>query len=147
MRKNTAVPIACVTALGLLAGAADASEASSCHNRGVLLAARGAYEEALAPLRRALELEDAADTHEALGLTFLNLGSNQAALAEYELALAGGRKSAATRFNRGLALERLGRRSEAAEAYRDALAADASFAPAQAGLRRIDGGGRASRRP
>ena len=121
----------------------DPALALAHHDLGVVLAQQGSYEEALASLQRALELEDLADTHEALGLTLLHLDRNEEALAEYDVARRGGRSSAPTLFNRALALERLGRLGQAENAYREALAAEASFAPARAAIVRLSGEGAA----
>lgn len=115
----------------------DPALALAHHDLGVVLVQQGSYDEALASLQRALELEDLAETHEALGLALLYLDRNEEAVAEYEVARRRGRSSAPTLFNLGLALERLGRLAEAEQAYRGALAADAAFAAARAAIVRV----------
>jgi len=58
-------------------------------------------------------------------------------VAQYQAALAAHPRHPTAAFNLGTALEELGRRSEAIQAYRRALEADAEFADAHFNLARL----------
>jgi tetratricopeptide (TPR) repeat protein len=76
--------------------------------RGYLYWVRGDLDLALVDFEAAVALDGSALAHEYRAHANFDLGNNEAALADYEIALAGGLESALTRYNRGSILEQQG---------------------------------------
>jgi tetratricopeptide (TPR) repeat protein len=112
---------------------------------GHVALARRRPAEAIAPLQRAVD----GDWHGAdrlrvaaasnLAAAYLELGRPAEAEAAARVALERAPNFADARFNRGRALERLGRRGEAVEEYRRALADQPDHLPARQALRALGG--------
>ena len=110
---------------------------------GHIALARRRPAEAVEPLQQAVN----GDWHGAerlrvaaasnLAAAYLELGRAAEAEAAARVALAGAPNFADARFNRGRALERLGRRAEAIEEYRRALTDQPDHAPARQALRAL----------
>jgi len=102
--------------------------AEAFYNYGLALAFNGKHEPALGAFRRALEIRAGfPEAHLALGTSQLTLGKPEEALTAFETALAQAPDTPtghAALFNKGTALGRLKRFTEAELALSEALAAD-----------------------
>ncbi len=116
------------------------NHAATLVNRGILRQRRGAYEDALSDFREAREyVDDLPQAWIGEGNVAFLTQDFAAALYAYNQALESDLEEAhALHFNRGLALERLNRRDEAAEAYRAALALSPGWVAAEARLYRLE---------
>jgi Flp pilus assembly protein TadD len=91
-------------------------------NLGILLAARGALDEAIDHYRIALQLyPQNAEAHNNLGSALFHTGKLDAALQEYQKAISLSPTFAEAHNGRGIVLEALGRNDEAAAAFERAL--------------------------
>jgi tetratricopeptide (TPR) repeat protein len=116
----------------------DPRHAAALANSGNLAAMRGEFAVAADWYRRSLQIDpDRGGTHHNLGLALLAAGDPQAALPELQEAVRIDPSDLIALTAIGDALALLGRRNEAAEAYRGALAANPLFGPAREGLQRI----------
>ncbi len=105
-------------------------------NRAVVRTNAGSLEGALKDLDRAESLRpEFGEIYASRGNVFFYQSSFEAALAEHDRGIATGMKKLhAAHYNRGLALEQLGRIKEAKEAYRQSIALVPGFDPARARL-------------
>jgi tetratricopeptide (TPR) repeat protein len=108
-------------------------------NRGIILAARGELEAALADYREARRISpDLPESYVGEGNVRFFTGDYEAALAAYADALEHGLGPArAAHFNRGLTFEKLGLWDEAEAAYRQAAALSPGWGPPLAHLERL----------
>jgi len=105
-------------------------------NRAVVRTNAGSLEGALRDLERAESIRpEFGEIYASRGNVFFYLSSFEEALAEHDRGIAVGMKKLhAAHYNRGLALEQLGRIEEAKEAYRQSIALVPDFDPAKARL-------------
>jgi tetratricopeptide (TPR) repeat protein len=105
-------------------------------NRGVVRTNAGKFEAALADLERAESLRpDLGEIYASRGNVLFYQNNYQEALAEYDRGIAAGMKKLhAAHYDRGLALEQLGRIDEAKDAYRQSIALEPEFDAAKARL-------------
>jgi len=108
-------------------------------NRAVVHTNAGKLRAALRDLERAEALRpDLGEIYASRGNIFFYQNSFQEALAEHDRGIAAGMKKLyAAHYNRGLALEQLGRFGEAKEAYRQSIAIAPEFNLAKARLSRL----------
>ena len=94
--------------------------------RGQAFAEIGKAREAIADLELAIKIEKSdigiAYARNGLGLAYAYAGRNEDALAQFRLSIASCPDNAWVYFNRGIALDRMGKREEALTDYRTALA-------------------------
>lgn len=126
-----ATVIACGSAPPLGARLAEALAAGD-----TALASRLFYEHRQAPANRYANVEGEVNT---AGYQLLSAGRVEDAVYVFRLNTAAYPESANTHDSLGEALERAGRRDEAAESYRRALALDPDFSTSREGLRRVGG--------
>jgi tetratricopeptide (TPR) repeat protein len=93
-------------------------------NRAVVRTNAGSFEKALEDLERAESLKpEFGEIYASRGNVFFYQSSYEEALAEHDRGIkAGMKKLYAAHYNRGLALEQLGRIEEAKDAYRQSIA-------------------------
>jgi len=105
-------------------------------NRAVVRTNAGRLAAALQDLKRAESLRpDLGEIYASRGNIFFYQSSFEEALAEHDRGIAAGMKKLyAAHYNRGLALEQLGRIEEAKDAYRQSIALAPEFALAKARL-------------
>jgi tetratricopeptide (TPR) repeat protein len=105
-------------------------------NRAVVRTNAGSFDRALRDLERAESLRpDFGEIYASRGNVYFYQSSFEAALAEHDRGIAVGMKKLfAAHYNRGLALEQLGRIEEAKEAYRQSIALVPEFDLAKARL-------------
>ncbi len=105
-------------------------------NRAVVRTNAGNFERALQDLERAESLRpEFGEIYASRGNVLYYMNSFEEALAEHDRGIkAGMKKLYAAHYNRGLALEQLGRIEEAKEAYRQSIALVPEFGPAKARL-------------
>jgi tetratricopeptide (TPR) repeat protein len=98
-------------------------------NRAVVHTNAGNFRAALRDLKRAESLRpDLGEIYASRGNVFFYQNSFEEALAEHNRGIATGMKKLyAAHYNRGLALEQLGRFGEAKEAYRQSIAIAPEF--------------------
>jgi tetratricopeptide (TPR) repeat protein len=108
-------------------------------NRAVVHTNAGKLRAALRDLERAESLRpDLGEIYASRGNIFFYQNSFEEALAEHDRGIATGMKKLyAAHYNRGLALEQLGRFGEAKEAYRQSIAIAPEFDLAKARLSRL----------
>jgi tetratricopeptide (TPR) repeat protein len=108
-------------------------------NRAVVHTNAGNLRAALRGLKRAESLRpELGEIYASRGNVFFYQSSYEEALAEYDRGIAAGMKRLhAAHFDRGLALEQLGRLHEAKEAYRQSIALAPEFDLAKARLSRL----------
>jgi len=116
------------------AALAMAPDVPEIHNNlGVIYARQGAYDRAAAAFERALELEPGnAVAERNLAFSLQALNQNDQALLHYQTALALGDQQASTQANMAIAYYETGQMAQAADAARQALAADAQGEQASA---------------
>jgi len=118
-------------------------------NLGAAYRRDGRLAEALEALHRAMainaqtESADPVDLFNNLGTTLATMRRYEEALAAFEEALSFGRKTELLHYNRGLALQMLGRLDRASEAYRASLAVNPDLAPSKAAMAQVEAGMRA----
>jgi Flp pilus assembly protein TadD len=111
------------------------NEPDALHLLGVLVGAKGDYEQSVALLERAARLRPAlADVHANLGVSLAASGRVPAAVESLKRAIAINPRHALAQHHLGTALRDLGRREEAVSAYRAALAAKPDLAEAFSNL-------------
>ncbi len=105
-------------------------------NRAVVRTNAGRLEAALEDLKRAESLRpEFGEIYASRGNVFFYQSSFEEALAEHDRGIkAGMKKLHAAHYNRGLALEQLGRIEEAKDAYRQSIALAPEFDPAKTRL-------------
>ena len=108
-------------------------------NRAVVETNAGNFRAALRDLERAESLRpDLGEIYASRGNVFFYQNDYEAALAEYDRGIeAGMQKLHAAHYDRGLALEQLGRIVEAKEAYRESIVHAPEFVLAKARLSRL----------
>ena len=126
-------PCDAALARGMLAGR---DLAATYVNRAVVRTNAGKMEGALKDLDRAESLRpEFGEIYASRGNVFFYQSSYEEALAEHDRGIAAGMKKLyAAHYNRGLALEQLGRIEEAKDAYRQSIAIAPEFDPAKARL-------------
>ncbi|UJR78384.1 tetratricopeptide repeat protein [Sandaracinus amylolyticus] len=101
---------------------------------GRIYRAREQYDVAELVVRKAVEIQDAADLHNDLGLIQLARGDTQAAFEEFQRAIALDARFAPAHLNQGAVLLRAGDYAGAATEYRAVLAADPEHLDARVAL-------------
>jgi tetratricopeptide (TPR) repeat protein len=106
--------------------------------RGKIELAKGNHGDGVRLLEASKEKgEDSADVYGLLGDAYSRLGQSEKAADAYQAALARRRRHTGWRLSWAMALEKLERRQQAEEKYREVLALDPSEVDAWKGLRRL----------
>jgi tetratricopeptide (TPR) repeat protein len=104
-------------------------------NLGSILLTRGQFDEAIAALRKATELDTKySPSYTSLGLALRKKGRKREALAAFQKAVTLGPNDANAHYNRGLALYADGQLDEAIVAYQRAVALKPGYAKAHVNL-------------